>query len=84
MQEFENYLLTSFMQEKKQDCLKSLQKELHLELKNILSKYEMQNRLIKENKQGVSEENQKLLLELQKQNILLKEAQDEISIHCKT
>ncbi len=39
----------------------------------------MQNRLIKENKQGVSEENQKLLLELQKQNTLLKEAQDEIS-----
>lgn len=45
----------------------------------MLSEYEMQNRLIKENKQGVSEENQKLLLELQKQNILLKEAQDEIS-----
>lgn len=28
MQEFENYLLTSFMQEKKQDCLKSLQKRI--------------------------------------------------------
>ncbi|ELT9355565.1 dynamin family protein, partial [Campylobacter jejuni] len=80
MQEFENYLFNElYAGEKSKIALRAYKKELHLELKNILSKYEMQNRLIKENKQGVSEENQKLLLELQKQNILLKEAQDEIS-----
>ncbi|MFK0432014.1 dynamin family protein, partial [Campylobacter jejuni] len=80
MQEFENYLFNElYTGEKSKISLRAYKKELHLELKNILSKYEMQNRLIKENKQGVSEENQKLLLELQKQNILLKEAQDEIS-----
>ncbi|EAL6610247.1 ATP-binding protein, partial [Campylobacter jejuni] len=80
MQEFENYLFNElYAGEKSKIALRAYKKELHLELKNILSEYEMQNRLIKENKQGVSEENQKLLLELQKQNILLKEAQDEIS-----
>ncbi|EGT1045116.1 ATP-binding protein, partial [Campylobacter jejuni] len=80
MQEFENYLFNElYAGEKSKIALRAYKKELQLELKNILSKYEMQNRLIKENKQGVSEENQKLLLELQKQNILLKEAQDEIS-----
>ncbi|EAK3903747.1 ATP-binding protein, partial [Campylobacter jejuni] len=80
MQEFENYLFNElYAGEKSKIALRAYKKELHLELKNILSEYEMQNRLIKENKQGVSEENQKLLLELQKQNTLLKEAQDEIS-----
>ncbi len=80
MQEFENYLFNElYAGEKSKIALRAYKKELHLELKNMLSEYEMQNRLIKENKQGVSEENQKLLLELQKQNILLKEAQDEIS-----
>lgn len=80
MQEFENYLFNElYAGEKSKIALRAYKKELHLELKNILSEYEMQNRLIKENKQGVSEENQKLLLELQKQNTLLREAQNEIS-----
>ncbi|EOH5050426.1 dynamin family protein [Campylobacter coli] len=80
MKEFEEYLFNElYSGEKSKIALRAYKKELHLELKNILSEYEMQNRLIKENKQGVSEENQKLLLELQKQNTLLKEAQDEIS-----
>ncbi|MBJ6740429.1 dynamin family protein, partial [Campylobacter jejuni] len=63
MQEFENYLFNElYAGEKSKIALRAYKKELHLELKNILSEYEMQNRLIKENKQGVSEENQKLLL----------------------
>ncbi|MFQ6342398.1 dynamin family protein [Campylobacter sp. VTCC 70190] len=80
MQEFESYLFNElYAGEKSKIALKAYKKELHLELKNILSQYELQNQIIKENKQGLSEENQNLLLEFKKQAELLKEAQSEIA-----
>ncbi len=50
-----------------------------LELRNILNEYEMQNKLIKEDGQGLSEENDKLLLEFKAKEEALKEAKEEIS-----
>ncbi|ECP7275124.1 ATP-binding protein [Campylobacter jejuni] len=79
MQEFETYLFNElYTGEKSKIALRAYKKELHLELKNILSEYEIQNQMIKENKQDLSEENQNLLLEFKNQAAILKEAQDEI------
>ncbi|HEH5419294.1 TPA: ATP-binding protein, partial [Campylobacter coli] len=47
--------------------------------RNILNEYEMQNKLIKEDGQGLSEENDKLLLEFKAKEEALKEAKEEIS-----
>ncbi|HEA8269507.1 TPA: ATP-binding protein, partial [Campylobacter coli] len=44
-----------------------------------LNEYEMQNKLIKEDGQGLSEENDKLLLEFKAKEEALKEAKEEIS-----
>ncbi|MFY4725154.1 dynamin family protein [Campylobacter jejuni] len=79
MQEFETYLFNElYTGEKSKIALRAYKKELHLELKNILSEYEIQNQMIKENKQDLSEENQNLLLEFKNQAAILKEVQDEI------
>lgn len=80
MQEFENYLFNElYAGEKSKIALRAYKKELHLELKNILNEYEIQNQMIKENKQDLNEENQKLLLEFKNQVAILKDAQDEIA-----
>ncbi|HDZ4966324.1 TPA: dynamin family protein, partial [Campylobacter jejuni] len=80
MQEFETYLFNElYAGEKSKIALRAYKKELYIELKNILNEYEIQNQMIKENKQGLSEENQNLLLEFKNQAAILKEAQDEIS-----
>lgn len=80
MQEFETYLFNElYAGEKSKIALRAYKKELHLELKNILNEYEIQNQMIKENKQDLNEENQKLLLEFKNQIAILKDAQDEIA-----
>lgn len=80
MQEFETYLFNElYAGEKSKIALRAYKKELHLELKNILNEYEIQNQMIKENKQDLNEENQKLLLEFKNQVAILKDAQDEIA-----
>lgn len=80
MQEFETYLFNElYAGEKSKIALRAYKKELHLELKNILNEYEIQNQIIKENKQDLNEENQKLLLEFKNQVAILKDAQDEIA-----
>ncbi|WP_373447844.1 dynamin family protein [Campylobacter bilis] len=80
MLEFEKYLFNElYSGQKSKIILKAYKKELHLELKNILNEYEMQNQIIKESKQGLSEKNQELLLEFKHQTAILQEAQKEIA-----
>ncbi|EIA77264.1 GTP-binding protein [Campylobacter coli 132-6] len=80
MKEFEEYLFNElYSGEKSKIILKAYKKELLLELRNILNEYEMQNKLIKEDGQGLSEENDKLLLEFKAKEEALKEAKEEIS-----
>ncbi|EGC1016605.1 ATP-binding protein [Campylobacter coli] len=80
MKEFEEYLFNElYSGEKSKITLQAYKKELLLELRNILNEYEMQNKLIKEDGQGLSEENDKLLLEFKAKEEALKEAKEEIS-----
>ncbi|EAI5982207.1 ATP-binding protein [Campylobacter coli] len=80
MKEFEEYLFNElYSGEKSKIILQAYKKELLLELRNILNEYEMQNKLIKEDGQGLSEENDKLLLEFKAKEEALKEAKEEIS-----
>ncbi|HEF9059601.1 dynamin family protein [Campylobacter coli] len=80
MKEFEEYLFNElYSVEKSKIILQAYKKELLLELRNILNEYEMQNKLIKEDGQGLSEENDKLLLEFKAKEEALKEAKEEIS-----
>lgn len=80
MKEFEEYLFNElYSGEKSKIILQAYKKELLLELRNILNEYEMQNKLIKEDRQGLSEENDKLLLEFKAKEEALKEAKEEIS-----
>ncbi|EAL8251633.1 TPA: dynamin family protein [Campylobacter coli] len=80
MKEFEEYLFNElYSGEKSKIILQAYKKELLLELKNILNEYEMQNKLIKEDGQGLSEENNKLLSEFKAKEEALREAKEEIS-----
>ncbi|HED6832159.1 TPA: dynamin family protein [Campylobacter coli] len=80
MKEFEEYLFNElYSGEKSKIILQAYKKELLLELKNILNEYEMQNKLIKEDRQGLSEENNKLLSEFKAKEEALREAKEEIS-----
>ncbi|WP_072216675.1 dynamin family protein [Campylobacter coli] len=80
MKEFEEYLFNElYSGEKSKIILQAYKKELLLELRNTLNEYEMQNKLIKEDGQGLSEENDKLLLEFKAKEEALKEAKEEIS-----
>ncbi|MDX2331087.1 dynamin family protein [Campylobacter hepaticus] len=79
MQEFEQYLFNElYSGQKSKTILQAYKKQLRLELKNILDKYEIQNQIIKESQQGLSEKNQQLLFEFQTQTMALKEAQNDI------
>lgn len=80
MKEFEEYLFNElYSGEKSKIILQAYKKELLLELKNILNEYEMHNKLIKEDGQGLSEENNKLLSEFKAKEEALREAKEEIS-----
>ncbi|HEB9356104.1 TPA: dynamin family protein [Campylobacter coli] len=80
IKEFEEYLFNElYSGEKSKIILQAYKKELLLELKNILNEYEMQNKLIKEDGQGLSEENNKLLSEFKAKEEALREAKEEIS-----
>lgn len=80
MKEFEEYLFNElYSGEKSKIILQAYKKELLLELKNILNEYEMQNKLIKEDRQGLSKENNKLLSEFKAKEEALREAKEEIS-----
>lgn len=80
MKEFEEYLFNElYSGEKSKIILQAYKKELLLELKNILNEYEMQNKLIKEDGQDLSEENNKLLSEFKAKEEALREAKEEIS-----
>ncbi len=79
MKEFEEYLFNElYSGEKTKIAVNAYKKELLLELKNILSEYGMQNKILKENEQDSSKENAKLLLEFKAQKELLEKAKDEV------
>ncbi|TKX31345.1 dynamin family protein [Campylobacter estrildidarum] len=80
MKEFETYLLNElYSGEKSKTALEAYKKELFLELNHILSIYEMQNKLIKENEQDLNEENDQFLLEFEEKERILKKAKEEIT-----
>ncbi len=79
MKEFEEYLFNElYSGEKSKIFLNAYKKELQLELKNILSEYEIQNKVIKENKWNLNKENQQLWFELKNKEEILKNVQTEI------
>lgn len=80
IKEFEEYLFNElYSGEKSNIAFRAYKKELHLELKNILNEYELQNKLMKENEQGLSEENHKILLEFKEKESALQKAKEEIA-----
>ncbi|TKX32658.1 dynamin family protein [Campylobacter aviculae] len=80
MKEFEAYLFNElYSGEKSKIALEAYKKELFLELNYVLSIYEMQNKLIKENEQGLNQENDQFLLEFDKKERILQKAKEEIS-----
>ncbi|MCR2057064.1 dynamin family protein [Campylobacter helveticus] len=79
MKEFEAYLFDAlYSGEKSKTALNAYRKELGLELMQILSDYEAQNTLFKENSYATQDENAKFLLEFKKQEEELLNAKEDI------
>ncbi|ELP5667389.1 dynamin family protein, partial [Campylobacter upsaliensis] len=79
MEEFERYLLnTLYSGEKSKTALNAYKKELGLELVQILSEYEMQNKLFKESSHATQNENMQFLAEFKKQERELLNVKDDI------
>ncbi|HEC1574154.1 TPA: dynamin family protein, partial [Campylobacter upsaliensis] len=79
MEEFERYLLNAlYSGEKSKTALNAYKKELGLELVQILSEYEMQNKLFKESSHATQDENMQFLAEFKKQERELLNAKDDI------
>ncbi|EAH6026527.1 ATP-binding protein, partial [Campylobacter upsaliensis] len=79
MEEFERYLLnTLYSGEKSKTALNAYKKELGLELVQILSEYEMQNKLFKESSHATQDENMQFLAEFKKQERELLNVKDDI------
>ncbi|EAL0282638.1 ATP-binding protein, partial [Campylobacter upsaliensis] len=79
MEEFERYLLNAlYSGEKSKTALNAYKKELGLELVQILSEYEMQNKLFKESSHATQDENMQFLAEFKKQERELLNVKDDI------
>ncbi|EOB3875485.1 dynamin family protein [Campylobacter upsaliensis] len=79
MEEFERYLLNAlYSGEKSKTALNAYKKELGLELVQILSEYEMQNKLFKESSHATQNENMQFLAEFKKQERELLNVKDDI------
>ena len=79
IKEFEAYLFDAlYSGEKSKTALNAYRKELGLELMQILSDYEAQNKLFKENSHTTQDENAKFLLEFKKQEEELLNAKEDI------
>lgn len=85
MLEFEKYLFDElFSSQKSKIALNAYKKELVLELKNILEQRKIQNKIIKDKSNNLSEENSKFLYEFKKQNELLKELKKDLQEACES
>ncbi|ECH7264952.1 ATP-binding protein, partial [Campylobacter upsaliensis] len=79
MEEFERYLLNAlYSGEKSKTALNAYKKELGLELVQILSEYEMQNKLFKESSHATQDENMQFLAEFKKQEREILNVKDDI------
>ncbi len=80
IKELETYLFNElYSGQKSKIALNAYKKELMLELNKLLDEYEMQNKLIKESKEGINIKNKQLLLEFKEEQKELTKAKEEIN-----